>query len=48
MVNEKENVTLEELRKLGETSEQMARNIRMISRSFKKVSAAGLTWRIRR
>jgi ribosome biogenesis GTPase A len=41
-MNEKENVTLEELKKLEETSEQMARNIRMISRSIKKLLNSGL------
>jgi hypothetical protein len=39
---EKENVTLEELQKLELTSEKMARNIRMLSRAYKKLSSSGL------
>jgi hypothetical protein len=39
---EKENVTLEELKKLESTSEKLAREIRMLSRAFKKMSTSGL------
>lgn len=39
---EKENVTLIELKKLEETSEKLAREIRMISRAFKKIASGGL------
>lgn len=41
-MSEKENVTLEELKKLEETSEKIARDIRMISRSVKKMANSGL------
>lgn len=40
---EKENVTLEELQKISDTSEKLAREIRMISRAFKKIASGGLT-----
>jgi len=39
---EKENITLVELKDLGETSEQLARDIRMLSRGVKKMLNAGL------
>lgn len=39
---EKENVSLEELKKLADNSEKIAREIRMISRAFKKMAAGGL------
>ena len=39
---EKENVTLVELKKLEDTSEKLAREIRMISRAFKKLASSGL------
>lgn len=42
MANEKENVTLVELKKLEETSEKLAREIRMISRAFKKMANSGV------
>lgn len=42
MEEEKENVTLAELKRIGETSEVLAREIRMLSRSFKKMASSGL------
>jgi uncharacterized protein with von Willebrand factor type A (vWA) domain len=39
---EKQNVTLMELKKLESSSEKLAREIRMISRAFKKMSQGGL------
>lgn len=39
---EKNNVTLEELKKIEETSENLGREIRMISRAFKKIASTGL------
>ena len=42
MDKEKENVTLVELKKLEDTSEKLAREIRMISRAFKKLASSGL------
>lgn len=39
---DKNNVTLVELKSLSETSEKIAREIRMMSRAFKKMSASGL------
>ena len=41
-VKEKENVTLAELKAIAEQSEKLARDIRMISRSFKKMCSSGL------
>lgn len=41
-MTEKPNVTLEELKKLEETSERLAREIRMLSRAFKKIASGGL------
>jgi len=39
---EKENVTLIELKKLEEVSEKIGREIRMLSRAFKKIANGGL------
>jgi hypothetical protein len=39
---EKENVTLIELKKLENTSEKIAREIRMLSRAFKTMANSGL------
>jgi hypothetical protein len=42
IIKEKENVTLIELKKLEETSEKLGREIRMISRGFKKLANSGM------
>lgn len=39
---EKTNVTLDELKKIESTSEKLAREIRMLSRAFKKIADSGL------
>jgi len=39
---EKENVTMIELRKLEDSSEKLGREIRMLSRAFKKISNGSL------
>ncbi len=41
-MTDKLNVTLEELKQLEETSEKIAREIRMLSRAFKKIASGGL------
>jgi Ca2+-binding EF-hand superfamily protein len=42
MQDKKENITLEELKSIAESSEKTAREIRMLSRAFKKLGQAGL------
>jgi hypothetical protein len=39
---EKDNVTLVELKKVYDTSNKLAREIRMLSRAFKKIADCGL------
>ncbi len=41
-LKEKDNVTLIELKKIESSSDKLAREIRMISRAFKKMANSGL------
>jgi hypothetical protein len=41
-MKDKENITKEEIKTIYDSSERIAREIRMISRAFKKISEAGL------